>query len=545
MIPEDASSNFVQDNEFFALRRQIIINTRLNLTQIAHFCAFVLIFSYAVSVKPAKMADIHDRSLSDHSIFIGYGLNAKRVKDRWEATKKQLRFENNYVALKWLLDSFVDDYLRSKNMHDTATLTREPVTIKKERQVDEVSLTQSRRSTSHSPARTRFDDTVTQHDKENGIVDNSSLLGNASELRQHVPSIKEHKSSGHNSRIPSSDLHVGRQYPFKYVTDYWSPYYSCYSNLPLNSRIMNMSSIPGYSGYMVKTPSCSSLPTRDLSKLGGESRTSESLKQMKPAEKEDRGESSTSAVEKRSSVNLGFKTKSMPNLQFIPKESDVNSEDEDEIESDPESQGDLIALSSSSLSMPNLRKIPADRPPLMSPPSQGHYEATPLLRDRHDVCNTSSYSMPNLKDIQGSEHDNRKKTIRDFVINRLTKDNEQAEPKSYNPNGFYPPSAMRSERKLVIRERLLDRMARRKHEEVTQAHHNGKMTSSLTSHLKFAKTLPRIPERLWPIKSYVNAPARDSRMLDKEDHANNNWKVPHAAAGSSEQSSRNMVCVSD
>ena len=502
------------------------------------------LFSYVQSIKPTKMVDIRDNRSTDHSIFIGYGSNAKRIKDRWEATKKQLRFENNYVALKWLLDSFVDDYLRSKNMEDTATLTRETVSIKKERRVDDVSSTQSRRPASHSPSRTRFDDTVIEH-KENGIIDKQSR-GNASESRPHITSIKEHRP-GDGSRMASGDLHIAGQYPYKYVPEYWAPYYHWHGNVPMNSRMVSVGSIPRYSGYMMKTSSCSSLPTRDTHKHVGVLRTSESLKQLNREAKDERGESSTMS-EKRPAVNLGFKTKSMPNLQFIPKESDVNSEEEEEeIESDPESQGDLIALSS--LSMPNLRKIPPDRGPLLSPPSHGHYEPAPLLRDRHDVCSASSFSMPNLKAIQGIEHDDRKKTIRDFVINRLTgtKDHEQAELKTkiFNPNGYYPPSAMRdSERKLVIRERLLNRMAKRKREENTQplgSHHNGKMTSQVTSHLKFAKTLTRVPEsRLWPEKNYMHAPARDARMLDKEDHENNNWKIPQAI-GSSEQQSRNMV----
>ncbi|CAB4009984.1 Hypothetical predicted protein [Paramuricea clavata] len=498
--------------------------------------------SYVQSMKPTKMVDIQDRSLSDHSIFVGYGSNAKRIKDRWEATKKQLRFENNYIALKWLLDSFVDDYLRSKNMEDTATLTRETVFIKKERR-DEITSTQSRRPVNHhSPSKTRFEDTVTER-KENGIID-KPLHGHASESRQHVSSIKERRS-GDGSRIASGDLHIAGQYPYKYVPEYWSPYYHWHGNVPVNSRIVNVTSIPGYSGYMMKTPSCSSLPTRDIQKPAGGLRTCESLKQLNRDGNDERGESST-VSEKRPAVNLGFKTKSMPNLQFIPKENEVNSEEEDEIESDPESQGDLIALSTSSLSMPNLRKIPQDRVPRLSPPSRGHFEAAPLLRD--DVCNASSFSMPNLKAIQGGiEHDDRKKTIRDFVINRLTgtKDHDQAELKTkiFNPNGFYPPSSLRdSERKLVIRERLLNRLAKRKREENIQApHHNGKMTSQGTSRLKFARTLPQVSEsRLWPEKNYMQA--RDARMLDKDDHANNNWKVPQAV-GSSEHS-RNMVGIS-
>ena len=492
------------------------------------------------------MVHIHDNSLTDHSIFIGYGSNAKRLKDRWEATKKQLRFENNYVALKWLLDSFVDDYLRTKNMEDTATLTRDTVPIKKEpRRVEEVSSTQSRRHASHSPSKTRFDDTVIER-KENGIID-KPLQRDPSESRQHVSSIRGHKSSG-SSRLSSGDLHMVGQYPYKFVPEYqWSPYYHWHGNVPVNSRMVNVSSIPGYPGYMMKTSSCSSLPTRDTHKFGGELRTSESLKQLNREDKDERRESST-VTEKRPAVNLGFKTKSMPNLQFIPKESEVNSEEEEEIESDPESQGDLIALSASSLSLPNLRKIPPDRAPLLSPPTHGHYDQTQLLRDRHDVCSAPSFSMPNLNAIQGVEHDDRKKTIRDFVINRLTgtKDHGPAELKTkiFNPNGYYSPSAMRdSERKLVIRERLLNRMAKRKREENTQApasHHNGKLASQVPSHLKFAKTIT--PEsRLWPEKNYMQAPARDARMLDKEDHANNNnWKLPQAM-GTSEQQQRNTV----
>ena len=487
------------------------------------------------------MVNIHDNRLTDHSIFIGYGSNAKRLKDRWEATKKQLRFENNYVALKWLLDSFVDDYLRSKNMEDTATLTRDTVCIKKERRVDDVSSTQSRRQASHSPSKTRFEDTVMER-KENGIID-KPLHGNAPESRQHVSSIREHKSSD-SSRL-SGDLRMVGQYPYKFVPDYqWSPYYQWHGNIPVNSRMVNVSSIPGYSGYMMKTSSCSSLPTRDTHKFGGGLRTSESLKQLNREGKDERRESST-MTEKRPAVNLGFKTKSMPNLQFIPKESEANSEEEEETESDQESQGDLIALSASSLSLPNLRKIPPDRTPL-SPPSHGHFDQPPLLRDRHDVCSAPSFSMPNLNAIQGAEHDDRKKTIREFVINRLTGTKDHGPPefktKIFNPNGYYSPSAMQdSERKLVIRERLLHRMAKRKREENTQApasYHNGKMMSQVPSHLKFAKTLT--PEsRLWPEKNYMQAPLRDARMLDKDDHANNNWKVPQAV-GSSEQQ-RTMV----
>ena len=492
-------------------------------------------------MKPTKMVDIRDNRLTDHSIFVGYGSNAKRIKDRWEATKKQLRFENNYVALKWLLDSFVDDYLRSKNMEDTASLTRDTMHIKKERRVNEVNLTQSRRPASHSPSKTRFEDTVITERKENGILDRR-LNSNASETRAHISTIKENKP-GDNSRMASGDPHITGQYPYKYVPEYWSPYYHWHGNVPMNSRIVNVSSIPGYSGYMMKTSSCSSLPTQNTHKLGGVLSTSGSLKQLNRDGKDQRGESSTMS-EKRPAVNLGFKTKSMPNLQCIPKESEVNSDEEEEIESDQESQGDLIALSS--LSMPNLRKIPPDRVSLRSPPSHGHYEPAPLLRDRHDA---SSFSMPNLNAIQGHEHehehDNRK-TIRDFVMNRLTgtKDHEQGQLKTkiFNPNGYYPQSAMRD----VIRERLLNRISKRKREENTAvpgSHYNGKMTSQVSSPLKFAKALPRVPEsRLWHEKSYVQAPVRDARMLDKEDHENNNWKVPHAF-GSSEQQARNMVSI--
>ena len=493
------------------------------------------------------MVDIRDSRLTDHSIFIGYGSNAKRVKDRWEATKKQLRLDNNYVALKWLLDSFVDDYLRTKNMEDTASLTRDTVCVKKERRIDEVSSSQGRRPASHSPSKTRFEDTVVTERRENGIIDKHS---NSSETRPHISSIKEHKA-GDNSRVASGDLHVSGQYPYKYVPEYWSPYYHWHSNVPMNSRIVNVSSIPGYSGYMMKTPSCSSLPTRETHKPSGVLRTSESLRQLNRDGKDERGEMSTIG-EKRPAVNLGFKTKSMPNLQCIPKESEVNSEEEEEIESDPESQGDLIALSS--LSMPNLRKIPPDRATLRSPP-RGHYEPAPLLRDRHDACSASSFSMPNLNAIQGHEHDDRKKVIREFFRNRVTgtQDHEQAQLKTkiFNPNGYYSPSSMRDdERKLVIRERLLNRLAKRNREgssPVPGSHYNGKMTSHVTSHLKFAKAMPRVSEsRLWSEKNYVQTPARDARTLDKEDHENNNWKVPQAI-GSSEQQSRsavsNLICI--
>lgn len=498
-------------------------------------------------MKPTKMMDIHDNRSTDHSIFIGYGSNAKRIKDRWEATKKQLRFENNYVALKWLLDSFVDDYLRSKNMEDTATLTRSTISVKRERRIDEPSSSQSQRPASHSPSKTRFEEVVTER-RENGIID-KPLHSNRTEPRQRVSSIKEHKSSD-RSRI-ASDLHIPGQYPYKIVPEYWPSYYHWHGGVnPLNSRMV--SSIPGYSGYMIKTSSCSSLPIHNTHKLGGALRTSESQKQLNSSDvgKGEKGESSMS--EKRPAVNLGFKTKSMPNLQFIGKESEPNSDEEDEIESDPESQGDL--LSASSLSMPNLRKIPPDRAPLLSPPPRGHYEPVQFLRGRHDVGSSSSFSMPNLKAIEGirpDEHDDRKKTIRDFVINRLTKtDHEQAELKTkiFNPNGYYPQSAMRdSETKIVIRERLLNRLAKRKREENTRVeapgfHHNGKMTSQVTSHLKFAKNLPRVAEsRLWAEKSYAHAP-RDARLLGKEDRANNNWKIPQAVPISEQQSNeRNMV----
>ncbi|XP_028391178.1 uncharacterized protein LOC114516028 isoform X2 [Dendronephthya gigantea] len=492
----------------------------------------VVSHSYVQSIKPTKVMDIHDKTSTDHSIFIGYGSNAKRIKDRWEATKKQLRFENNYIAFKWLLDSFVDDYLRSKNMEDTATLTRDTMYIKKERRIDEVSTSQSRRPATRSPSKTRFEDGPER--KENGIVDNQSHSKISESRQHHVPPINEPKSVGSSRMAGGGNMPISGQY-YKYFPEYWSPHYYWHAgSVPMNSRMVNVSSVAGLN--LMKTPSCSSLPTGDTHNVGGGLRTSESLKQLHRDGKDvNRGESSSATSVKRPAVNLGFKTKSMPNLQFIPNESEVNSDEDDDIESDPESQGDLMALSS--LSMPNLRKIPPDRPPLMSPPSpRGRYEPAPLSRDRHDA----SMSMPNLQAIQGGmENDDRKKTIRDFLMNRLTstKDHEQGErrTKIFQPNGYYP----QSERKLVIRERLLNRMAKRKREEnapVPGSHYNGKMTPQGNSPLKFAKKLPRVPEssRFWPDRNYLHAPARDSRILEREDHVNNNWRIPQGA-GTSEQ----------
>ncbi|XP_046850671.1 uncharacterized protein LOC124444131 isoform X2 [Xenia sp. Carnegie-2017] len=491
--------------------------------------------SFSQNIKSSsRMTDIHDKTQTDHSIFIGYGSNAKLIKDRWEASKRQLRFDNNYVALKWLLDNFVDDYLRSKNLQDTATLIRhQNVTVKKERIPHEASTSHSRRAASRSPSKTRFEDmAAAENSKENGIKDRQSR-DNWSELRHGI----SNRKSAESSRMSSDDFRMSGQHSYKYIPDYWSPYYHWPTNIPMNSRMMSVGSIPGYPEYMIKTPSCSSLPTRDSSQSADTftSATSESFRRFRRDEREH-------SLEKKSGLNRGLKFKSMPNLQSIPKDSDLNSDEEEESLSDSESQGDLMF---SSLSMPNLRKIPPDRTPLNSPPTRERYQSTSLLRSRHNVSNPSSLSMPNLQAIPGSDHDNRKKTIREFVMNRLSgvkeHDSGELNSKIYNPNGFYAPSAMMdSERKLVIRERLLNRMAKRKREETNQLQqHNGALSSSCTSHLKFApSTLSLIPERrLWSGKNFSKTPTSSAvRTLDKNDRVDNNkWKFPD-----SEQQSKNM-----
>lgn len=479
-------------------------------------CLFCIFCSYSQRNKSPRDMNTGESNTTDHSLFIGYGTKAKRVKDRWEATKRLLRFENNYVALKWLLDSFVDEYLRSKQMADTMIATAEPV--RKDRREEE--CIQARQMATRSPPRTRFEEVSESRSRPDMSPPTSAV-----ETRTQS-SLKDHKPRPTHDGIRMVPGDKGyMQLPGQYSYKYWSPYYPWPGGVPVNPRLVPVGSIPGYSGYMIKTPSCSSLPTPH--------RDDEHLKRWASAGVVKDSAKSPEKKEKRPAVNLGFKTKSMPNLQCIPKEEAVSDEEED-MESDPESQGDLIALSSSSLSMPNLHKIPGERAPLLSPPGR-RYEQ--LLREQRDYCSASSYSMPNLQAIHGMKVDDRKKTIRDFVINRLTKNDGEpgnVKTKIFNPNGYFmPPRNHDPEKKLMkqdIRRRLLQRIeAKRQSEESHTAVSPTKKNDKL-----FKKScLPKLSENRWISKTFQQESAArgDIRGLAKYDKVNNNWKAPVSSAG--------------
>lgn len=483
--------------------------------------------------------DSDENSSTDYSIFIGYGTKAKRVKDRWEATKRLLRFENNFVALKWLLDSFVDEYLRSKQMEDTVTVTAE--TYRKRRREEDAAF-QGRRMATRSPPKTRFEEVAHEREESKRTIDKSTPA--TAVETQLQSSLKEHRprplSEGGRVAVSGDKgyVHLPGQYSYKYLPEYWSQYYHWAGGVPINPRLVGVGSMPGYSGYITKTPSCSSLPTRDVQREG------ELLKRRGSASAgKDRETSNQDKKGKWPAVNLGFKTKSMPNLQFIPKE-EAASEDEEDEESDAESQGDLVALSSSSLSMPNLHKIPGERTPLLSPPSGGRFD--PLYQERHDFGPSPSFSMPNLQAIPGVEIDQRKKTIREFVINRLTKNEGEkgnVKTKIFNPNGYFmSPRNHDSEKRLVkqdIRRRLLQRIEAKRqtmetHTEVLPRRKNEK----LTPHVKSASKLPKVSEnRTWTNKVIADEKARfPVGALGKDDRVNNNWKVPVSSISPFDQS---------
>lgn len=478
---------------------------------------FLCIFcSYSQRNKSPRDLNTSENNI-DHSLFIGYGTKAKRVKDRWEATKRLLRFENNYVALKWVLDSFVDEYLKSKQMADTMIATAEPA--RKDRREEGI---QARQMATRSPPRTRFEEVSESRSRADMSPPTSAVdTRTQSSLKDHKP-----RPAHDGLRMVPGDkgyMHLPGQYSYKY----WSPYYAWPGGVPVNPRLVPVGSLPGYSGYMIKTPSCSSLPTPQ--------RDDEHLKRWGSASVVKDSAKSPEKKEKRPAVNLGFKTKSMPNLQCIPKEEAMSDEEED-IESDPESQGDLIALSSSSLSMPNLHKIPGERVPLLSPPSGGRYAQ--LLREQRDYCSASSYSMPNLQAIHGMKVDDRKKTIRDFVINRLTKNDGEpgsVKTKIFNPNGYFmPPRNHDPEKKLVkqdIRRRLLQRIeAKRQSEEshtvISPTKKNDKLFKPLNK-------LPKLSENRWISKAFQEQSAArgNIRGLARDDRVNNNWKVPVTSVG--------------
>lgn len=479
--------------------------------------------SYSQQSKSPRDMNKRETSATDYSVFIGYGTNAKRIKDRWEATKRLLRFENNYIALKWLLDSFVDEYLKSKQMTDTIAATAES-SRKDMRKVEEGV---PRQMATRSPLRTHFED-VSDMSHRRSLSDMSPPASVAqSTLKDQKPRLA-HDGVRMVSGGDKGYMQLQGQYSYKY----WSPYYPWPSNVPVNPRLMPISSLPaGYSGYMVKTPSCSSLSTPQ--------REEGHLKRWGSANVVKHVENNPEKKEQRATVNLGFKTKSMPNLQCIPKEEAISDEEED-TESDPESQGDLIALSSSSLSMPNLHKIPGERAPHLSPPSGRRYNEQ-LLGERLDYC-SSSYSMPNLQAIHGMNVDDRKKTIRDFVINRLTKNDVEeggVKTKIFNPNGYFmPPRIHDPEKKLVkqdIRRRLLQRIEAKRqseesHTEVSPSKRNEKLFKPVPN------KLPRVSEnRMWTNKGFQEGlkTRGGGCLLGKDDKVNNNWKVPVSGVGPS------------